>query len=136
MKDVRSSWREGEVSGCCPRHSLQRGFPAAFPAARLGAPLTLCRPPPCLTFAPLYSFVPETILKSRKQRDALTAAAAAARKAEKVVSKTRRAGMLKRAEEYLNGAFWRAGKGALSCGVCVSVVPRGARARSWRRRPR
>ena len=53
---------------------------------------------------PTHSFVPETVLKSRKQRDALLADAKAARKAEKVKSKDRRAGMLKRAEAYMAGA--------------------------------
>jgi large subunit ribosomal protein L7e len=45
--------------------------------------------------------VPETILKKQKARDALKAAALAARKGEKAAAKTRRAGMLKRAEEYV-----------------------------------
>ena len=49
--------------------------------------------------------MPETILKSRKQRDALLATAKAARKEEKAKSKVRRAGMLKRAEAYMTGAF-------------------------------
>lgn len=45
--------------------------------------------------------VPETVLKRRKDRDALRAKALTERKAEKVAAKTRRSGMLKRAEEYL-----------------------------------
>ena len=53
---------------------------------------------------PLSSFVPETVLKSRKQRDALLASAKAARKEEKTKGKARRAGMLTRAEQYMNGA--------------------------------
>lgn len=45
--------------------------------------------------------VPETVLKRRKARDELKAAALAQRKTEKTAAKTRRAGMLKRAEEYV-----------------------------------
>ena len=53
--------------------------------------------------APPSSFVPETVLKSRKRRDELRAAALAARKEERVKAKTRRSGELKRAETYLAG---------------------------------
>lgn len=54
------------------------------------------RPP----FSP-RSFVPETVLKRRKARDALLTQVAAERKAEKANGKVRRAGMLKRAEAYV-----------------------------------
>ncbi len=49
----------------------------------------------------LCSFVPETVLKRRKARDALHTQVAAERKAEKANGKVRRAGMLKRAEAYV-----------------------------------
>ena len=61
---------------------------------------SLCDRPP-----PRAAFVPETVLASRKRRDALRAEALAARKAEKSAGKVRRAGELKRAEAYLKGAF-------------------------------
>jgi hypothetical protein len=51
------------------------------------------------------SFVPETLLKARKRRDDLRAAALASRKDEKVAGKKRRGDELKRAEDYLKGAF-------------------------------
>jgi hypothetical protein len=65
--------------------------------------------------------VPETILKSRKQRDALLATAKAARKEEKAKSKVRRAGMLKRAEAYMTGAFCLF---ARACVLCSPAAPR------------
>jgi large subunit ribosomal protein L7e len=45
--------------------------------------------------------VPESVLKKRKAREELRATAVAERKKEKAAGKTRRAGMLKRAEQYV-----------------------------------
>jgi len=47
------------------------------------------------------SFAPESILKKRKAREELRAKALASRAEEKKAAKTRRAGMLKRAEAYV-----------------------------------
>jgi len=51
----------------------------------------------------LYRFTPtpETVLKKQKAREALRQQAVAARAEEKKAAKTRRAGMLKRAEQYV-----------------------------------
>jgi large subunit ribosomal protein L7e len=48
-----------------------------------------------------FTPVPETILKKQKAREALRAKAVEARKAEKAAGKVRRAGMFKRAEQYV-----------------------------------
>jgi len=47
------------------------------------------------------SFVPESVLKKRKAQEALRVTALALRKEEKAKGKVRRAGVLKRAEEYV-----------------------------------
>ena len=102
LENERCRWRQGEVR-CALRCWRCLLFPllTALPPTR-----------------PLCSFVPETVLKSRKQRDALLASAKAARKDEKAKSKTRRAGMLTRAEQYMNGASL----GGLFCAACGGWV--------------
>ena len=81
------------------RRSLPLGWRPRCPSApQPAAPSP--RPPP-----PSSSFVPETALISRKRRDALREEAKKARTVEKDAAVVRRKGQLKRAEDYLNGAF-------------------------------